>query len=82
MRSRHPRSGRRLEVGVVRSGKQYALLWDFWRSGGLEERIGKGAGLLKQVYAVEKARAEARRKSYSIIEKRTETGIRLHIRLQ
>jgi hypothetical protein len=69
------------EVGVVRRGNGYVLLWDFWRSGGLEERIGKGAGFLKQAYAVEKTRAEARRKGYTVTERKTETGIRVHVRM-
>ena len=45
------------------------------------EAIGRSGGFLKQAYAVEKAKIEARKKGYSVIEKKTDTGIRLHVRL-
>ena len=47
----------------------------------LEKAIGEKAGLLKQAYAVEKTKTEARRKGYLAIEKQTDTGIRLHVQV-
>jgi hypothetical protein len=43
----------------------------------LEEKLGENAGLLKQAYAVERVRSEARRKNYHFIEQKTPQGIRL-----
>jgi len=37
--------------------------------------------MLKQRYAVERTRSEAKRKGYRVIEKQTENGIRLHVRM-
>ena len=47
----------------------------------LERVIGKNGGLLKQAYAVEKTKIEARRKGYSVLEHKTENGIRLQVRI-
>ena len=69
------------EIGVVRKGKSYRLIWDYYQAGGLNKVIGKDGGLLKQAYAVEKAKLEARRKGYSVTETATDTGLRLHVRL-
>ena len=74
--------GAEYEIGVIKKAQGYVLIWDFWRSGGLEYKLGKDAGLLKQAYAIEKTRAEARRKGYTVIEKKTDSGIRLHLRMQ
>ena len=65
------------EVGVVHRGGRYALLWDFWSSGGLEKALGKEACRLRQAYAVERVHREARLKGYRIREQKTEQGIRL-----
>jgi len=43
--------------------------------------IGLKGGLLKQAYAVEKTRLEARKKGYSVIERQTQNGIQIHIRI-
>ena len=62
-----PGNSKAYEVGVVRNknGKGYQLLWDFWNVGfGLEEKIGKNAGLLKQSYAVSRAKKEMLRQGY------------------
>lgn len=69
--------GASYEVGVVRRGGKYVLLWDFYSTGGLERKLGKGAGQLKQAYAVERVRREARLKGYQVREQRNEHGIRL-----
>lgn len=61
--------GATYEVGVVADKKGgYRLLWDSWQKGGLEERLGPGAGLLKQAYALEAAREAAISKGYSVCE--------------
>jgi len=70
-------TGASYEVGVVRRGSKYVLLWDFYSSGGLERKLGKGAGRLKQAYAVERVRREAKLKGYHVQERKTEQGIRL-----
>ena len=65
------------EVGVVNRGGKYVLLWDFWQDGGLQQKLGKNAGLLKQAYTIVRSKAEAIRKGYQVAEKRTKSGIRL-----
>jgi hypothetical protein len=69
--------GAAYEVGVVKRNGRYLLLWDFWQDGGLEPRLGKNAGRLKQAYAIARATVEARRKGYQVQEQRTRQGIRL-----
>ena len=68
------------EIGVVRKNQKYELNCDFYDRG-IEKVIGRQGGLLKQAYAVAKTRIEARKKGYSVLEKRTDAGIRLHIRI-
>ena len=68
------------EIGVVKKDGRYELQCDFYDRN-IEKAIGKQGGLLKQAYAVSKTRVEARRKGYSVLEKKTETGIRLHVRV-
>jgi hypothetical protein len=68
------------EIGVIRKNGAYELNCDFYDKN-LEKAVGRNAGLLKQAYAVEKARCEARKKGYGVIERQTETGIRLHVRI-
>ena len=68
------------EIGVVREKHKYELNCDFYDRS-IEKIIGRQGGLLKQAYAVAKTRTEARKKGYSVLEKRTDTGIRLHIRI-
>ena len=65
------------EIGIVQKGRKYILLWDFWQGGGLETILGKGAGKLKQAYALERVKKEARKKNYRYIEKKTDQGIRI-----
>lgn len=70
------------EIGLV-SGEalgSYELQTDYWDKG-VEAAIGKNGGLLKQRYAVERTKAEAIRKGYRVIEKKTDNGIRLHVRM-
>ena len=65
------------EVGVVRRGQDYVLLWDNWHAGGLAEKIGANAGVLKQAYSVRRIRSEARRSGYRIRERRMKQGVRM-----
>ena len=67
------------EIGVVKRGKSYILLWDSWVGGGLQKHIGKDAGILRQAYAIASVKKESRRKGYRITEKRMRKGIRLSL---
>jgi len=68
------------EIGVIDRNGLYELNCDFYDRN-LEQVIGKNGGLLKQAYAVAKTTVEARRKGYSVLEKRTDNGIRLQVRM-
>ena len=65
------------EVGVIKRGEHYILLWDYYSEGGLEPKIGPNAGILKQAYTVARVRKEARQKGYRIREKKMDQGVRL-----
>lgn len=67
------------EIGIVKKDNSYLLLWDSWIGGGLEKAIGKDAGVLKQAYALESVKREARRKGYRLTEKRMRKGVRLSL---
>ena len=72
--------GARYEIGIVKTGTAYELRCDFYDRN-LVQAVGQNAGLLKQAYAVEKTKTEARKKGYRVMERRTDTGIRLHVQL-
>jgi hypothetical protein len=69
--------GAEYEIGIVKKNGKYTLLWDFWQSGGLEKKLGKNAGKLKQAYAVERVRREARTRGYGVCEQKVSQEIRL-----
>jgi len=69
--------GAKYEIGVVRKGNAYILLYDSWIKGGLTKHIGKDAGKLKQIYAVEKIRLEARKKGMKVLESIKPKSIRM-----
>ena len=69
--------GAKYEIGVLKRTHGYALLWDFYSEGGLEQKIGRGAGRLKQAYAIERVKREARLKNMRVRETKTAGGIRL-----
>jgi len=73
--------GCQYEIGIVRRGLNYILLWDSWYQGGLEKKIGKNAGILKQAYSVTRIKHEARIKNYRVIEQKKDQGIRLVLRV-
>lgn len=72
--------GAEYEIGVVLKNGNYKLQTDFWDRK-IEQMIGKNGGLLKQRYAAEQTKRESTKKGYRVIEKKTENGIRLHIRM-
>jgi hypothetical protein len=72
------------EIGVVRrrDGRPgYSLLWDFWMGGfGLQEKVGAGCARLRQEYAAETTRREARRQGFGVQEQLGADGmIRLRL---
>lgn len=65
------------EVGIVKEGGEYRVVWDFWGPGGLEKYMGTPATTrLKQLYAVEAVKLIAERKgeSYTWSEEIKEDG--------
>ena len=68
------------EIGVINKDGLYELNCDFYDRT-IERVIGRQGGLLRQAYAVEKTKTEARKKGYSVMERQTDTGIRLHVRI-
>lgn len=69
-------ANRQYEIGVVKRNGMYLLLCDFWDSR-LKQRIGENGGRLKQAYAMERTKLEARRKRYTVREQKIDNGIRL-----
>ena len=72
--------GANYEIGVVEKEGLYELNCDYF-DGNIEKAIGSQGGRLKQAYAVMKTRIEARKKGYSVVERRTENSIKLHVRI-
>lgn len=66
------------EIGVVkrRDGQPgYTMLWDFFAKGyGLEDKIGKDGGLLKQAYSTRTQIKEAIRNGYRVKQTKDEEG--------
>jgi hypothetical protein len=62
--------GATYEIGVVKKGNKYELLWDFYYSGGLEKILGKGGGKLKQAYAVSQGVLTAKKQGFLVTEKK------------
>ena len=72
--------GANYEIGVIKTGNAYELQCDYFDAG-IGKAIGQKGGLLKQAYAVERTKAEARRKGYTVIEQKTSSGVRLHVQI-
>lgn len=74
----HPSGRNAYEVGVVkrRDGKPgYQLMWDFFAGGyGLQEFVGEDCKKLRQAYATEAAKAQARKMGYRVTEKLQANG--------
>lgn len=52
-----PNNDEAYEIGVVKRGDSYTLLWDFWAGGnGLEEKVGENAEKLCNNYLLEEAK--------------------------
>lgn len=63
------------EVGFRRNAAgNWQAVWDWFQSGGLHTIMGKDGSVLKQAYGIEKAKMEARKKGYSIVEKKLPNG--------
>jgi hypothetical protein len=69
------------EIGIVKRGSKYILLWDSWHTGGLEQKIGKEAGILKQAYTIERIKRESKRKKYQVREIRNDQSVRLVLKV-
>jgi hypothetical protein len=72
--------GANYEIGVIKAGNALELQCDYFDTG-IGKAIGQKGGLLKQAYAVERTKAEARRKGYTVIERATPQGIRLQLQI-
>ena len=67
--------GASYEVGVVKNdNKGFNLTWDNYSTGGLTHVLGQNAGMLKQAYGIEQAKAAARLKGFSVTEKKLENN--------
>lgn len=53
--------GASYEIGIVKKGNTYKLLWDFWSSGGLGRALGKNAERLKQAYRLAKVKTTCKK---------------------
>lgn len=69
--------GAQYQIGIVKKDNQFLLLWDSWKTGGLEQVLGNNAGLLKQAYAIERIKRKSRLKGLRIRQQKTKHGIRL-----
>ena len=67
------------EIGVIHRNGRYELECDFFDSR-VGEAVGKDGGLLKQAYAVEKVKLEARRKGYRVMEQKQDNAIRITVK--
>ncbi len=72
--------GAEYEIGLIRKDGKYELQTDYWDAN-IAKAIGKNGGLLKQRYAVEQTKTQAIRKGYTVIERKIENAIRLHVRI-
>lgn len=55
-----PNNNKSYEIGVVKKGESYSMLWDFWNGGyGLEALAGKDCSNVTDAYATEVALKEA-----------------------
>lgn len=65
------------KFGIVKRSGNYILVWDYYHAGGLTQKIGSNAGILKQAYTIAGVRKEARRKGYRVREKKMDQGVRM-----
>ena len=69
--------GAKYQIGIIKREGNYQLLWDNWHAGGLENILGKNAGLLKQAYAVEAIKRNLRGRVTRLREQKKESTIRI-----
>ena len=63
------------EVGLIhKQGSHYTVIADLWSGGGLEKHVGEDCGRIKQLYALEKAKIEAKKKGYLCREQAAKDG--------
>lgn len=73
--------GAKYEIGVVQKGTDFTLLYDFWSSGGLVERIGgKDANLFMEAYTIENNMLKAKQRGYTVTEQKLPDRVRLTVR--
>jgi hypothetical protein len=72
--------GANYEIGVIKAGDAFELQCDYYDAA-IGKAIGRNGGLLKQAYAVERTKTEARRKGYTVMEQKTDSGVRLHVQV-
>ena len=51
------------EIGVVKKNNKWKLLYDFWKGGRLNEKVGESGGLLKQAYGIAKTELTCKSKN-------------------
>ena len=61
--------GAKYQIGVIEKEGKLHLLWDFYDAGGLQQALGKDAGLLTKAYTL----AETRRKCHQARHRFKET---------
>lgn len=66
--------GAEYEIGVKKNGKYYELLYDFWSSGGLEDKLGSGLSELKKAYHKQAVRDFAKKNGYTMKTKEISQG--------
>lgn len=66
----------RYEIGVIHKDGKYELQLDYFDQN-LTAKIGQEGGLLKQAYAAQRVRREAKQKKFKVRETRHQNAIRL-----
>ncbi len=71
-------NGADYQVGVVQRNNRYHLLCDWWDKK-LAAKLGESGGLIKQAYAAERVRQEARRRKMRVKETVENGSIRIRL---
>ena len=64
------------EIGVIRRGDEYILLFDDWDQG-LRKAVGHHGELLKQAYTAEVVKAQAKLHNYFYSEKKVDNTLKI-----
>lgn len=70
-------SGAKYEIGVIKNKNTFELHWDNWIYGGLTEKLGENASRLKKEYSIARVKNEAKKKRYTVSERKIANGTRL-----